>query len=142
MARRSQEEVGMNMTPMIDIVFQLIIFFIVTSTLDKQQFQERIKLAMSPHGPPIETTDPRTITIEVDDKGNYYIARNRLSFSLLTTVLKNASAQYGNSTPVHIRADLRTDHEYVRLVMEACGQAQIYKISFVATKEEAPERGS
>lgn len=137
MARRLREEVGMDMTPMIDIVFQLIIFFVITIELDRQVFNERIILALSPSGPAIEKKDPRTIVVEVDEKGRISIARNRLSFGLLTTILKNAVAQYGSSTPVQIRGDRKTKHEHIRKVMEACGRAGIWRVSFVATKEKA-----
>lgn len=141
MAKRSTEEVGVNMTPMIDIVFQLIIFFVVTTELEKQVFDQSIRLAQSPHGLLIEQRDPRTVVIEVDQRGRISIAQNRLSLPRLTTILSQVAMQAGQETPVQIRADFRTEHEYVRQVMEACGQAGIWRISFVAIKEMAPPRG-
>lgn len=137
MAKRSTEEVALNMTPMIDIVFQLIIFFVVTIELEKQKFNEKIILALSPHGPAIEQKDPRTIVIDIDDQGRIEISRNRMSLSRLTSVLRNAVNQYGQSIPIHIRGDRRTEHESIRDVMDACGQAGLWKVSFVATKEKA-----
>ncbi len=141
MAKRSTEEVGVNMTPMIDIVFQLIIFFVVTTELEKQVFDQSIRLAQSPHGPLIEQRDPRTVVIEVDQRGRISIAQNRLSLARLTAILSQVAMRAGQETPVQIRADFRTEHEYVRQVMEACGQAGIWRISFVAIKEMAPPRG-
>lgn len=125
------------MTPMIDIVFQLIIFFVVTTELDKQVFSQNIILAKSPHGPVIEERDPRTIVIEVDSEGGILISRNRISYGFLQRILRQAVNQYGQGTPVQIRADKDTAHEHVRQVMEACGQAGIWRVSFVALKEEA-----
>jgi len=141
MARRSTEEVGVNMTPMIDIVFQLIIFFVVTTELEKERFNESIMLAFSPSGPAIEKKDPRTIVVEVDAKGRIFIARNRLTMGLLTTSLRNAVGQYGLSTPVQIRGDRKAKHESIRRVMEACGRAGIWRVSFVATKEKGRKKG-
>lgn len=141
MARKSTEEVGMNMTPMIDIVFQLIIFFVVTTELDKQKFDKRIMLAMSPNGPAIERRDPRTVTVDLDEKGRIYITRNRMSAQVLANVLTNVRNQYGASTPVHIRGHRKAEHESVRRVMDACGQAGIWRVSFVATKEKAKGSG-
>ena len=61
---------GINMTPMIDVVFQMIIFFVCTAQLEQEQFSKFIKLADSPNAPAVaEAKDPRTITIEVDGKG-------------------------------------------------------------------------
>ena len=59
-----------TMTPMIDVVFQLIIFFVVTAAAEKDQFNQKILLAFSPHGPAIEQKDPRTVTVEVDVEGS------------------------------------------------------------------------
>ena len=140
MAKRSSEEVALNMTPMIDIVFQLIIFFVVTIELDRQVFNEKIILAESPSGPAIEKKDPRTVVIEVDPDGRTFIARRRLSFGALRSILRQAVARAGQGTPVQIRADRRTDHEHVRRAMEACGQAGIWRVSFVATKEKAAKQ--
>ncbi|EFK97443.1 Biopolymer transport protein ExbD/TolR, partial [sediment metagenome] len=54
MARKANLETTMDMTPMIDCVFQLMIFFIVTFKLDADMINEKIELAQSPHGPAIE----------------------------------------------------------------------------------------
>lgn len=137
MARRSTEEVGLDMTPMIDIVFQMIIFFVVTTQLDREVFLERIMLAVSPHGPAIEKKDPRTIVVEVDEKGRIYITRNRLSLSSLKNILQQARNQYGASTPVQIRGAREATHDMIRRVMDACGEAGIWRVSFVAVKEKA-----
>jgi biopolymer transport protein ExbD len=139
MARRSTEEIGMNMTPMIDVVFQLMIFFLVTIDLDKQIINQTIMLSKSPHGPAIEKRDPRTVVVEIDEKGRVSISQTRISLGFLTTVLRNAVANHGSSTPVQIRADLNAKHEAVREVMEACGKAGVWRVSFVATKESAAE---
>jgi biopolymer transport protein ExbD len=140
MAKRSTEEVGVNMTPMIDIVFQLIIFFVVTVDLDRQVFNESIKLAFSPNGPPITKRDPRTVTIDVDDNGKISISRQPFDVARLTSILSQARIQggaAGQSIPVLIRGDRTVRHEAVRSVMQAAGKAGLYRISFVATKEEA-----
>ncbi len=138
MAKRSTEEVGVNMTPMIDIVFQLIIFFVVTVELDRQAFDETIVLARSPHGPTVEKRDPRTVYVEVHEDGTISIARNRLSEARLVTVLTQARIAGRQDTPVHIRAHQSTRHEFVRRAMQAAGKAGLYRVSFVALKEKAP----
>jgi len=139
MAKRSTEEVGVNMTPMIDIVFQLIIFFVVTVDLDRQVFNEAITLALSRNGPAIEKRDPRTVTIEVDRQGRLSIAHRVVSEARLTQLLVFARNQGGQDTPVQIRGDAQTRHESIRSAMQASGKAGLYRISFVALKEKAGE---
>ena len=143
MAKRSTEEVGVNMTPMIDIVFQLIIFFVVTIELDRQVFNQNIALAFSPHGPAIEKKNPLTVVVEVDERGTIMIGHNRLNEQTLYSMLAQAVARWRPiEVPVQIRGDKDAKHESVRRVMEACGKAGIYRVSFVAIKEKAAGAGS
>ena len=141
MARLKQLKEHVNMTPMIDVVFQMIIFFVCTVQLEKEAISEFIMLPDSPHGPMIaEAKDPRTITIEVDDRGRIFIARTRLSEAKLRKVLSKTVADYGRygpSIPIRIRADGGAQHASVKRVLDACTSAGLHKISFVATKDRA-----
>jgi len=125
------------MTPMIDVVFQLIIFFVCTAALEQNALDESIKLADSPNGPAIEQKDPREITVEVDHKGRISIARSYMSENFLRNQLRMAVKKTGQTTPVLIRASGKTKHEDIRKVMDACAYAGLWKVSFVAIKEEA-----
>ncbi len=137
MAKKQSEEAKIDMTPMIDIVFQMIIFFVVTIEMDRQVINEKIILADSPHGPPIEKRDPLTITVEVDHQGAISIARTRMDADTLQAVLGQARRAYGPEVPVHIRGDHRTRHADIRRVLDAAGAAGLWRISMVALKEEA-----
>jgi biopolymer transport protein ExbD len=141
MSRFKQPGDNINMTAMIDVVFQLIIFFVCTVQLEQEAISEALRLPDAPHGPMIaEDKDPRTITIEVDDKGKISIARTRLSEEKLQKVLQKTVCDYGArgpSIPVRIRADAASHHTDVKRVLDACTSAGLYKISFVATKDRA-----
>jgi biopolymer transport protein ExbD len=141
MNRFKQPNDHVNMTPMIDVVFQMIIFFVCTVQLEKEAISEAIRLPDSPHGPMVtEEKDPRTITVEVDDRGRIFIARTPLSESRLRKVLRKTVADYGPagpSIPIRIRADGAAEHSHVRRVLDACTAAGLYKISFVAIKDKA-----
>lgn len=129
------------MTPMIDVVFQMIIFFVCTVQLEQEAISEFILLPESPHGPLIsEAKDPRTITIEVDDRGRIFIARTPLSEGKLRNVLSKTVTDYGSlgpSIPIRIRAAGGAEHAQVKRVLDACTSAGLHKISFVATKDKA-----
>ena len=130
---------GINMTPMIDVVFQMIIFFVCTAQLEQEMFSEWIKLPESPNAPQMaQEKDPRTITIEVDEKGKVAIGRTPLSISKLRKVLTKTVADYGQhgiTIPIQIRADGGTQHASVKRVMDICTSAGLYKIAFVAVKD-------
>ena len=120
---------------MIDIVFQMIIFFVLTVQMERDQINEQIRLAMSPHGPPVEQKDPRTVTIDVTDTGQLYIGRVRVSEGRLFEVMRSAVNQFGQTTPVVIRGDMDTPHEHIKRAMDICTRAGLFRIKFAAIKE-------
>jgi biopolymer transport protein ExbD len=140
MARRTKRkyaDVGIDMTPMIDVVFQLIIFFITAVDMQDKALDTKIQMAMSPHGPVEEAKDPRTITIDVAPDGVISIMRMPISQEQLYKVLVKAVNESGQSTPVVIRGDVYTPHEYIKNVMDVCGRAKLWKLRFAALKERA-----
>lgn len=148
MGRKSFQQAaggGINMTPMIDVVFQMIIFFVCTAQLEQEMFSESIRLPGSPNAPELAgEKDPRTITIEIDPKGAISIGRTPLPVSRLRQVLAKTVADYGvlgPSIPILIRADAAAQHRSVKAVMDTCTSAGLYKIAFVAVKDafEDPE---
>jgi biopolymer transport protein ExbD len=137
MARKSNLETTMDMTPMIDCVFQLMIFFIVTFKLDADMINEKIELAQSPHGPAIEEKVPGTMIIEVDKRGTVTIARVILNDSQLFSLVRQAVNRIGqNNVQVLIRADQKTQHSAVRKVMDACTRAGVWRMRFAALKKK------
>jgi biopolymer transport protein ExbD len=136
-AGSGEDDGGIAMTPMIDIVFQMIIFFVCTADMDRKAFDEKIRLALSPHGPQVEKKDPRTITIEVDAKGQMKIMRRPMAYGTVKKILRKAVAEYGQTTPVVIRGDANTKHEDIKNVMDLCAAAGLWKVKFAATKEQA-----
>lgn len=135
--KKPKEEAGVNMTPMIDVVFQLIIFFVCTAEMERAAIDESIRLSMAPNGPAIEQKDPREVTVEVDQQGRISIARTYMSESYLRTILRKVVADHGQTTPILIRAAGGAKHEDIRKVMDAAAYAGLWKVSFVATKELA-----
>lgn len=135
--RKSAPDPELDMTPMIDVVFQLIIFFVVTVSLQDKAIDTQIRMAMSPHGPVEEKKDPRTVTVDVNKKGQISIMRSRLSDARLLSILNKARNEYGQSTPVVIRGDYAAPHADIKRVMDICGKAGLWKIRFAALQEKA-----
>lgn len=122
------------MTPMIDIVFQLIIFFIVAITIQKD-FDREIILAPAHESPIIEGDDPTTFIVEVDKRGWISIYGAQLSKSKLRQIIRRRYNRYGQY-PVLIRGDYRTRHNDIRAVMDICSEEGIWRVSFVAIQEK------
>ena len=135
--RKQYPDAKLDMTPMIDVVFQLIIFFVVTAAMQDKAMETNVRMAMAPNGPIESVKDPRTVTVDVVEDGTIQIMKTRLSEGQLFTILNNARKTSGQSTPVVIRGDLLAKHEAVKRVMDICGKAGLWKIRFAALKERA-----
>jgi len=138
MAKISRAEAELQMTPMIDVVFQLIIFFIVTIKMN-EQINDDIILEDAPYGPIIESGDQsqnqRVLTIEVDKRGWVTIQNVPVNGSQLRGIVQDRYNRYRDAFSLMIRADFRSQHKDVRKVMDVCSAIGIWRISFVAVQE-------
>ena len=134
--RKQYPDAKLDMTPMIDVVFQLIIFFVVTAAMQDKAMETNVRMAMAPNGPTEEVKDPRTVQVDVIEDGTIQIMKTRISEGQLLTILNNARKTSGQSTPVVVRGDLTTKHEAIKRVMDLCGKAGLWKIRFAALKEK------
>ncbi|NLL83670.1 MAG: biopolymer transporter ExbD [Lentisphaerae bacterium] len=125
----------LNMTPMIDVVFQLIIFFVVTLKMTKDENTD-IELEDGKHGPIVKEMPPQTLIIEVARNGRISIHNAAMNERMLQEILIGRVNRFRNTSfPVLIRADYRTKHRDVKRVMDVCTSAGIWKLSFVAIQE-------
>ncbi len=133
----ASEQGGINMTPMIDVVFQMIIFFVFTIDLDRKKFDESIRLSMAPHGKAVEEQDPRTMFVDVNSRGQIGIANVYMDRQTFTAIMANSVARYGQTMPVVIRGDSATRHRDIRRVMDVCSEVGLWRVSFSAIKDQA-----
>ncbi|NLG35530.1 MAG: biopolymer transporter ExbD [Lentisphaerae bacterium] len=135
--KKNHPDAQLDMTPMIDVVFQLIIFFITTVDMESKALETKVRMAMSPHGPVEEVKDPRTVVLDVDSKGVVSVMHTPLDDARLYSVLRNAALSSGQTTPVVIRGDAEAKHDQIKRVMDIIGKAGLWKIRFAALKEKA-----
>lgn len=129
---------GINMTPMIDIVFQMIIFFVLTIDLDQKRFDESITLAMAPHADPVEIQHPNTIFIDVNRDGQLSVGRIPVSDAALEDYIRRQVADYGTrQLPIVIRGDKEVEHAHIRRAMNISTAAGVFNIKFAALREKA-----
>ena len=140
MARKSQENPQLDMTPMIDVVFELIIFFVVTLT-EAQRKDETIELEDGRHGIVLtpEELPPTHMMIDVgiNKKGMPRISMGDRDMTP-EEIGRRVKDRYNKigEFPVLIKADFNCRHEAVRRVMDAVTANGIWKISFVAVGED------
>jgi len=126
--KRSQDEVGFNITPMIDLTFLLLIFFMVTSKLSKEQKKLNIALPTAISAMQPEDLSNRDI-INLDDKGVYFVGDRRLSDNEMKDYL---SERFRSNPPlkVYLRADKNTPGKRIREFMKLASEAGAINVIF------------
>ncbi|MFA4945194.1 MAG: biopolymer transporter ExbD [Lentisphaeria bacterium] len=132
MKKRAEETLETPITPMIDVVFQLIIFFVVSAAQQQELLDETIKLAKAQEIGAVSKKDPRTVTINVRQDGSANIANQPLRQPQLENILRAARTEFGTSVPIVIRCDAGAEYRHVAKVMEAVGKAGLYRVQIAA----------
>ncbi len=128
-------EVGFNMTPMIDVVFLLIIFFLVSSHLAKQEAQMELPLPVADSGE--EPDDQaRRLTLNVTADGTMLLAGRHLDRDELKQRLTQARDEHGQDVEIRIRGDRNVPYSAVSPIMLACARAGIWQVTFGVYRRE------
>ena len=132
-------EVGFNMTPMIDVVFQLIIFFLLSSHLSQHENSLPLPLPRATSGQEDEydPSQPR-VTINVLSDGTLMLAGSPVTIGDLPLRLRDRVQQFGSGVEVRIRADRSVPYRHVEPVMLACVQAGIREVGYAVFRRETP----
>jgi len=134
-AGKRSRSLGFNMTPMIDVVFLLIIFFLVSSHLAKQEVQLELDLPQAESGnEPLESRTPR-VTVNVLPSGEAQLAGEPVGIGELSRRLEQERNQAGRDLEVRIRADRGAPYRFVEPVLLSCAQAGIWNVTFAVLRE-------
>ena len=128
MKKKDQEEAGeIDLTPMLDVVFILLIFFIVTSVFVTEAGIEVIK----PEASTVEDTSGDLILIAIGPSGDIWIDGDQIDPRFIRSRFELRLADAPNSAIV-IQADQNADNEQVMLILEAARDANIDDVSISA----------
>jgi biopolymer transport protein ExbD len=124
------------MTPMIDVVFLLIIFFLVSSHLARQESQMELELPTASSG--ADDTDQSTprITVNVKKDGTLWLAGRPVAVHQLEERFAAARQKEGEEIEVRIRSSRSAPYSDVEPIMLACTRAKIWKITYAVYREE------
>ena len=132
--RQVTEEVNVNLTPLIDVVFLLLIFFMVTTTFTRDT-NLLINLPEA-SGEPMEVL-PEQIVVLVAQNGAYSVNGRGLVNSELQTLMDAMEelSRGDNSLQVIITADANSSYQSVVTVMDAAAQLGFSQLN-IATRQE------
>ena len=126
-----------NLTPMIDVVFQLLLFFLVASKFAEDERELNIVLPHASEARPL-TTKPDLLFVNVDAQGRYFVGQEEFNPAGLEAKLKQVSANNPGQQTVEIRADRQCRWEFVVEVMNLCNKAGIRDYRVTTTALEKP----
>lgn len=135
--RKPRENVEINLASLIDVVFILLLFFVVTTTFTRET-QLRVDLPESASGDPAQA-EPRQLEILIDSAGQFSLNGNALVESDLATLMAALQKESQGDTrlPLVISADGHTPHQAVVIAMDAAGKLGFAQLRI--TTLEAPE---
>ena len=125
-----------NMTPMIDVVFLLIIFFLVSSHLAKQEAQMPLPLPTAESGQEILDQQQPTVVVNIQADGSLLLGGRRIPPEQLTERLLVEREDQGDSLELRIRCDRQAPYANVKPVMLAATEAGIWSIAFSVIRPE------
>lgn len=133
---QSRSGFGFNMTPMIDVVFQLIIFFLVASHLTRTETKLDLRLPVASTG--AEDTDFETprVTINVKEDGSLWMAGREIAATKLAEQLAEVRSKEGENLEVRIRGSRAATYAHVEPIMRACTETGIWNVSYAVYREE------
>ena len=125
----ADDESEVNITPLIDIVFIMLIFFIVTATFVKEAGIDVNK----PDAPTAEVKKKANILIAIDSNNNIWLDRRKIDIRSVIPNIKRLRAENPQGSVV-IQADEESKNKMLVEVMDAARQAGVINIALAAEK--------
>lgn len=124
--RRTAGAVDIDMTPMIDVTFQLITFFMFTLNFSEAVQDQRIQLPTSQVAKPVENADLEPLTLQLMDDGRVIYNGEPVALAALGDYLENekavmlAASKEPSAATVVVRADGRSKTGDVQQIIRSC----------------------
>ena len=127
----------LNLTPLVDVVFLLLLFFMISTTFEQQR---ELPIALpEAKGQPAQTTDSKPLAIGIDRNSRYVVdglpldpGSNEQTRARLIVALRLASASSKHRSLL-IEADAQTPHQAVMRVLDAAQEVGLTQLAFAAT---------
>lgn len=128
MPKKQEEEVGFQLAPMIDMTFLLLVFFMVTTKISKEQIKVDIKLPTASNAVIPQDVSNRDI-ISIDENGEYWVGQNMVEKKELADYLKQRFVDYP-PLKIYVRADAGTPGKKIKEFMKIASEAGAINVVF------------
>lgn len=129
------EAAGFQIAPMVDIVFLLLIFFLVTWNFARYETELDVKVPTAKEGKESRRAVGEVV-INVKSDGTIMMNRRSLSAGELTTTLRKISELYPDQAVI-LRGDESADYRHIVAVLDICRAANIWNVAFATGRPES-----
>lgn len=140
-ARRTRQEVDVNLTPLIDVVFLLLIFFMVSTTFTRET---HLSIDLPEAGSAADPVADQTLEVSITREGSYAINGVSLlnnSAAALKAAIEESS-EGDSSVPMVITADSATPHQAVVTALDVAGKLGFSQLQITTELAEAEDEGA
>jgi len=136
--RKPRETVDINLASLIDVVFILLLFFVVTTTFTRET-QLRVDLPEAVSGSPSEDQTVKQLDIAISADGVFSVNNQLLPKNDLASLMQALQKESGGDTslPLSISADGKTQHQAVVTAMDAAGKLGFSHLRMTTVEAQA-----
>ena len=127
---------SLTLTPLIDVVFLLLVFFLVTTRFAQEDYELDVVLPSASEAQPL-IAEPRELFVNIDRQGDYVVDGRLMTRQEVEEVLRQAVANNPVHQSVIIRADKRVAFDYVVAIMDLCNRAGVRDYSVTTARSSA-----
>jgi biopolymer transport protein ExbD len=135
--KKGSEMMQIPVVPLVDTVFNLLIFFLVATKVAEAERDLPVALPYASEAQAL-TARPAEMIINIDQRGQYYIGNHLATLHELNVALRNANAASQGRTPITFRADKRCPWEFVVQAIDCCKRNKVRQYH-VITKDAGPD---
>ena len=129
---KPEEDISINLTPLIDVVFLLLIFFMVSTTFDTTS---QLKIRLPEASQQEKTSPPQKLNLLIDANGGFFLNSRELTnnkSATLRAALERAMA--GSKLPIVIQSDADSPVQSLVTAMDVVSQLGLTQVSIATTR--------
>jgi biopolymer transport protein ExbD len=118
-----------NMTPMIDVTFQLIIFFLLSSRLAQQEALD-LDLPTAATSSQLANDQRPRLSVSVLPEGGVFIGNTPVRITDMARLLRAERDRLGSDLEIRVRAGRSVPYGFIEPILLACSEAGIWNVTF------------
>jgi biopolymer transport protein ExbD len=127
--RKRRAVLGFNLTAMIDVVFNLIVFFLVASHFSNVQSDVPVALPKATQASSGEA-DPNRLTVTVTSEGRWSVSGKPVALPEIEAMIREGAERAPGLFSVHIRGDRAARYEFIEPLLLASAKSHVTSVMF------------